>query len=670
MNLVEAIGGETATGGASPPIQHNRDFGDAAEHLFGLCPLAIPHQGAVPSWTPGGPTQPFGIANRGPKAKLSGTMLPHRLMALVGLALLTQPAVTQPSHPLVVGVYQGPCRDGDFSANLTTARAVISQALDESCDFLVFPESFLSGYDTPEAVRSGARSLRDPELEAFIQETGQHNLAIIIGLTQLRGEALANTALVIHQGRLLGTYDKIMLTPGDRERFSFEPGTSVPVFHAHGVRFAVAICHDTSFPHVAATARMQGALLLFTPHYNSIAPEAVDHHRRWVRNCHVGLACQLRMVVARANVVGTGQPNQVRYGDSFILSPQGVPLAEADLFKTRLVTARVTPQMFAAPAVWGDYAETPAWLRRQLADALTEFRTASSDADLRRWLEAMVVYHGFTPNEVSAATGLTAAEVQAAVARFGLESLRPELPATGEPLRVLPYPGGRHPRIGFLDGAILPQRDTKFSVFTPWDPSHYVVVDLPEAIWSNLGLTYLAHTHIPTLWTTQGITLPRLEWEILSDGSLRSRRTLPNGIAFGAEVQPTPSEVRMRLWLSNSTTQPLTDLRVQNCVHLKGAPAFNSQTLDNKVFTPPFAAVRSEDAHHWIVTAWTPVDRCWGNPDVPCLHADPKFPDCAPGQTVEIRGWLSFFSGPTPEAEFDRIRNSGFLNSAGSASPL
>ena len=68
---------------------------------------------------------------------------------------------------------------------------------------------------------------------------------------------------------------------------------------------------------------------------------------------------------------------------------------------------------------------------------------------------------------------------------------------------------GRHPRIGFLDGAIRPQRETKISVFTPWDPHSYVVVDVPEAIWSNLGLTYLAHTHIDTVWTKKKIEVAR-----------------------------------------------------------------------------------------------------------------------------------------------------------------
>jgi predicted amidohydrolase len=587
------------------------------------------------------------------------------LIILAFLTLLPHPARAQLKRPVTVGAYQGPCQDGDFAANLAAARSIVAQALERKCDFLVFPETFLSGYDTADHVNQGARPLQDPELQAFIKESVGHDMVIVVGLARRMEDTLRNTALVIHQGRLLGTYDKVMLTSGDRESLGFKPGTSVPVFHAHGLRFAVAICHDTSFPHIATAARLQGARLLFTPHYNSLAPQAVDNHRRWVRNCHVGLACQLKMVVARANVVGPVRANAVSYGDSFILSPQGEPLAEADLFRTELITARISPEVFSAPTVWADLDETPAWLRQQVGTMLTEFRKPDSDEDLRRWLENMVRYHRYTLNEVSAATGLTRAEARAAVNRFRLDSAQPVPPQADEPLRVLPYPGGRHPRIGFLEGAIMPQRDTKFSVFSPWAPTHYVVVDLPEAIWSNLGLTYLAHTHIPTIWTKEDIALPRSEWEAQVDGTLSSQRILPNGIAFGAEVIPTPTEIRMRLWLRNGTPELLSDLRVQNCVHLKGAPDFNAQSLSNKLFQPPFAAVRSAQPNRWIITAWTPIDRCWGNEGVPCVHADPKFPDCAPGQTVELRGWLSFFDGQNIDTEFKRILQTGYLNAEG-----
>jgi hypothetical protein len=290
--------------------------------------------------------------------------------------------------------------------------------------------------------------------------------------------------------------------------------------------------------------------------------------------------------------------------------------------------------------------------------AAENVRPLKNDADAKFWLENMLGYHRFTVAEVRDGTGLSTNEITARIERLKVQTN--QLPFAKDRLTVLPYPGGRHPRIGFLDGAIDPQRETKISIFLPWDHTSYVVADVPEAIWSNLGLTYLAHTHVPTIWTKQKIDLPPLEWKRLDDGALTMERTLPNGIQFGTEVHPAKDGVRMREWLLNATDKKLTDLRVQNCVMLKGAKDFIDQTNDNKIFEPPYAAAKSKDGRHWIITAWAPIHRAWGNPPVPCLHADPKFPDCDPGQTVEVRGWISFYQGEDVRAEFRRLATLGW----------
>ena len=160
------------------------------------------------------------------------------------------------------------------------------------------------------------------------------------------------------------------------------------------------------------------------------------------------------------------------------------------------------------------------------------------------------------------------------------------------------------------------------------------IVDVPEALWSNLGLTYLAHTHIDTVWSKQGIAMERLEWNRRKDGSLDIQRRLPNGIEFGALVVPQREAVRMELWLKNGSKEKLSDLRVQNCVMLKGASGFAAQTNDNKLFRKPFVAVHDDSNKRWIITAWEPCHRPWGNAPCPCLHSDPKFPDCADRKSV------------------------------------
>jgi len=116
----------------------------------------------------------------------------------------------------------------------------------------------------------------------------------------------------------------------------------------------------------------------------------------------------------------------------------------------------------------------------------------------------------------------------------------------------------------------------------------------------------------------------------------------------------------MKMTLTNGTDKTLVGLRVQNCVMLKMAKGFNAQTNDNKVLQKPYAACRGADGKRWIITAWEPCHRPWANAKCPCLHSDPKFPDCPPGKTKTLHGWLSFYEGDDIQAEFKRLDTIGW----------
>lgn len=290
----------------------------------------------------------------------------------------------------------------------------------------------------------------------------------------------------------------------------------------------------------------------------------------------------------------------------------------------------------------------------------TQTRPTSAPAVLRSWLENMIWHHRYSLTEASQVTGLSEDEVAGKLKQWGIsDAARPER-ATRNKLFVLPYPGGRHPRIGFLDGAVDPQRETKLSVFCPWDDHSYAVLDVPEAIWSNLGLTYLAHTHVPTVWSKQGIQLPQLEWTVGADGSYTMQRRLPNGIEFGVKAIPVKDHLRMKLWLTNGSDLPLSDLRVQNCVMLKAAEGFNQQDNQNKRFVNGYAIARAAQHDRWMISGWDPTHRAWGNAKCPCLHSDPKFADCAPGETKWLRGWFSYYEGTDIDSEVERIEATGW----------
>jgi len=288
----------------------------------------------------------------------------------------------------------------------------------------------------------------------------------------------------------------------------------------------------------------------------------------------------------------------------------------------------------------------------------TEFRTPRSRRDARYWISVMM-RHGYSPWEMRMANGMDIDRVRAVAERTSLPRAQP-----GQ-LEILPYPGGRHPRIGFRDGALRPHRETKASVFLPWDPASYVVIDVPEAIWHDRPggrqLLYLAHTHIPTRWGREGQELATLEWQRASDGSLTQTRRLPNNVTFTTSLKSSSDAIRMELRLHNGSDEQLSGLAVQNCVMLRAAPEFNQQTIDNKQQRGAFIACASSSGDRWAILAWDNYQRSWGNQFCPCMHSDPRFPDCAPGESHTLRGWLSFYEGQDLDQELDRIESLGWL---------
>ena len=272
-------------------------------------------------------------------------------------------------------------------------------------------------------------------------------------------------------------------------------------------------------------------------------------------------------------------------------------------------------------------------------------------ADLDRWLKAMLNDYGYSIEEAATVAALPKKDIEARVAALGDKIAPAPPPKPGEPIKVLPYPGGRHPRIGFLDGAFDPQRGTKVGIFLPWEGSGYVVLDLPEATFSNVGFLFLAHTHVPTLWEKNNVVIENVDWTRRPDGGLAYERALPNGLRFGAVVVPRVGAVDLELWLENGTDVPLSEMRNQICAMTKGAPEFDEQTNERKLFRPPVAAARAEAGNRWILFAFDRCGRAWGNPPCPCFHSDPYLPDAKPGERVSLKGRMWFYEGEEIEGE-------------------
>jgi hypothetical protein len=339
--------------------------------------------------------------------------------------------------------------------------------------------------------------------------------------------------------------------------------------------------------------------------------------------------------------------------------PMRPPVQQIDYLLQQLDASLEKQRGVLSPEALAEFEQARDVYRRIQAtsyvEPVTQQRPANSEAEARFWLENMAIWHQYSLIEMSQVLGKRPEEVRELLTSYGLVDKDPQSLRPTNRLAIMPYPGGRHPRRGFLDGAIAPQRETKFSLFTPWSDRSYVVADVPEAIFSNLGLIYLAHTHIPTIWDEQQKSLPIQEWQRLDGGVLKSQRQLPNGIRFDVTVVPKADHVRMELALFNGTPDPLTDLRVQHCMMLAHADEFLLESNDNKIFHGDYGLVHNAQKNRWMITSWKPLGRAWGNPPVPCLHADPVLPDCPAGGTTRTQGWISFYEGEDWQKELQRI---------------
>jgi hypothetical protein len=135
---------------------------------------------------------------------------------------------------------------------------------------------------------------------------------------------------------------------------------------------------------------------------------------------------------------------------------------------------------------------------------------------------------------------------------------------------------------------------------------------------------------------------------------------MPDGSSFGASVKLRDGAVRMELWFENGTLAPVEGLRAQVCVMPAHVVGFSELSEGRRLLRNEYVACGNPEGNRWIITAWHRSHGPVAYPTFPCFHSDPAFGDCAPGETVRARGWLSFYEGTDLDAELTRIEATGW----------
>ncbi|MFQ5951371.1 MAG: nitrilase-related carbon-nitrogen hydrolase [Candidatus Geothermarchaeales archaeon] len=236
---------------------------------------------------------------------------------------------------LAIGYVQPSIAFGEKERNVERALELASQ-ISES-DLIVFPELFNTGYtfrsrkETEGLAEDREDGYTSRELSKF---SGDSGVCVVAGFAERWEDRVYNSAVVIHDGEVLGSYRKIHLFFKEKEWF--DPGDlGLRVFHTGSFRLGVMICFDWIFPEAARTLALRGSDIIAHPS-NLVRPYAQDVMlTRSVEN---------RVFTVTANRIGKEERGGLEFdftGQSQVTTPDmkvvhRAPEAEEEVFSTHI----------------------------------------------------------------------------------------------------------------------------------------------------------------------------------------------------------------------------------------------------------------------------------------------------------------------------------------------
>ncbi|MGA2707346.1 MAG: N-carbamoylputrescine amidase [Steroidobacteraceae bacterium] len=239
----------------------------------------------------------------------------------------------------------------DRDANVARAEKLIRDAAARGANVVLIQELFETPYfckDHQSRHFDLAKPLDGhPAVEHFRGLARELGVVLPVSVFEQAGNAFFNSVVVVDaDGALLGSYRKSHIPegPGYHEKFYFSPGdTGFKVFDTRYARLGVAICWDQWFPEAARSMALMGAEILLYPTAIGSEPNdpQLDSSAHWQRTMQGHAAANIVPVVA-SNRIGSEQGEKYTmsfYGSSFIASPTGEIIAEADRVSETVLTA-------------------------------------------------------------------------------------------------------------------------------------------------------------------------------------------------------------------------------------------------------------------------------------------------------------------------------------------
>lgn len=214
----------------------------------------------------------------------------------------------------------------DWQENLATIEPIIQQAEADGIELLVLPEGVLARFiDQKERIRELAQPLDGPFVTGVRALTAGKAVTVVVGVHERSdSDRPFNTLLVLRDGEIIEVYRKLHLYDAFNalESDNVRPADVIPpLVEVNGFQVGLMTCYDVRFPELARLLTLAGADLLVLPAAWVKGPLKEHHWKTLVT---------ARALDNTAYLVASGECGDANIGQSLIVDPLGVPLAQAD----------------------------------------------------------------------------------------------------------------------------------------------------------------------------------------------------------------------------------------------------------------------------------------------------------------------------------------------------
>ncbi len=208
---------------------------------------------------------------------------------------------------------------GDKTATLEKIKDFTVKAAKRGANIIVFPELALVGIPTPDQAPKVAETIPGPSTDEIAKLTRKHNVYVIFGMIEQKGDTLYNAAVVVGPKGVLGAHHKVH--PIEFMEPWAAKGKEFNIFETPYGPIGIGICYSTyCFPETARAYAVKGVRLFLNPTAFPEFPDC-DDFREFYMTTLGCRAIENSMFIASSNMVGlvSGVPF---FGYSGIFGPK------------------------------------------------------------------------------------------------------------------------------------------------------------------------------------------------------------------------------------------------------------------------------------------------------------------------------------------------------------